>query len=302
MDAVLPLHLLPTRLTKFVASSAMLSHRKVKRAWLADRILIHEPHQAPRRPGIQEYVFPGEDHLTFDDAQLVPRTPGAYFLLNKPFDVITTTDDPQGRACLSSWLAHLPASVFPVGRLDRETTGALLLTDDGDLAYMALHPDFHLQKLYALTISTRREPVEEGLRMLEHGVDIKDGKGLARPVTLREVSRGDGHVVVHLTLAEGRNRQIRKMCKAAGLYLDHLHRVSFGPLHVTGMELGACRELDVDEVEMLWQACGGRALVWRRSIRALVDNVKRYRQEGRPHTRLEHWLAKHDDWVREASE
>lgn len=286
-----PQHMLPTRLSKFVASSAMISHREVKRAWHAGRISVwDEVRGVEYCPDIRDYIFPDDDSVRLDGVLLKPRAASSYYVLHKPEGVITTARDPQQRACLDRWLDELPDGVFPVGRLDRATTGALFLTDDGDLANMMLHPEFHVHKLYALTISTRRDPVAEGLRLLEQGVDIDDGKGVARAIKFAHMGTHEGGITVHLTLAEGRNRQIRKMCKAAHLYLDHLHRVSFGLLTVHDLTPGECRALSDTEVESMWSACGGREVPWRRTIAKLALNATHYRSQNDPHERLESWL------------
>lgn len=299
LDPLRRLHYLPTRLSKFVASNARLSHKKVGLAWREGEITVRQAGEdVLRSPGIQDYIIPGDDRVFLRGEPLRVRIPRAYYLLNKPEGVITTTSDPQGRACLDTWLEALPEGVFPVGRLDRATTGALFLTDDGDLAHLLLHPEFHVEKRYALHISTRRGEIAQGVARLSEGVDILDGKGLAQASCVEAlepgpVEKAQGQQIVHLTLQEGRNRQIRKMCQQIRLYLDHLHRLSFGPLHVHGMASGEVRELDAQEVEALWGACGGRSLVFERALQALERNTARYREEGEPNIRLESWLERY---------
>lgn len=289
---------LPLRLGKFVGMHAKMSRRQVWRAWKEDRIELLVAGSSHRvQPGIQDYVFPGEDQIFLDGQPLDVVRASGYYVLNKPMDVITTTSDPQGRRCLTPWLEQLPEGVFPVGRLDRQTTGALFLTDHGELMHQLLHPEFHVEKMYELTVSTRRGGVDEGLKILEQGVDIQDGKGVAKAVSMTVLEqtvedKERGQIRVHLVLNEGRNRQVRKMCKFSNLYLDHLHRVTFGPLGVTGMTDGEVRELTSDEVNEVWQAVGGVHQPFLRGLELLRASVARYQEENDPNPRLEQWISR----------
>ena len=293
---------LPVRLTKFIAQGARLPHKKVERAWWQGRVAVTNAELGAHvRPNLQDYVFPEQDVVTLDGELVSPREASAYWLLHKPAGVITTTRDPQRRAALGPWLELLPQGVFPVGRLDKETSGALMLTDDGDLAHMLLHPRFHVSKRYLLWLSTRRAPVEPRLEALRLGVTIGDGRGEARAEAIEVIGREPGQLIVAMTLREGRNRQIRKMCRAAKVHLDALHRERFGPLHLGALSPGQMVELKASDVEALWEACGGQDVVRRRSIEALRRHARRARDEGRPHDRVERWLARHDDLTRQRS-
>ena len=166
----------------------------------------------------------------------------AYLLLHKPAGVVTTASDPQGRPTVVELVAH-PARVVPVSRLDADTTGALLLTNDGELAHRLAHPRYEVDKVYEVELD--RLATEAQLQRLAKGVELEDGP--TAPAGVRRVSGRR----VELTIHEGRNRQVRRMLEAVGRAVTQLHRSRYGPLTVEGLEPGAWRELEPLEVEQL---------------------------------------------------
>lgn len=177
-----------------------------------------------------------------------------YWLLNKPKGVVSTAKDPQGRRTVVDCVPTT-ARVFPVGRLDVDTTGVLLLTNDGELAHRLLHPSFGVEKEYHVVATGRVTP--ETAKRLEQGVELEDGRtGPALVAVLG--ARGDS-TGLRVTIHEGRNRQVRRMLEAVGHPVTALHRVRFGFLVADDLAPGAARELSAEEVRELRRATDGPA-------------------------------------------
>ncbi len=175
-----------------------------------------------------------------------PLVPGlVYYLLNKPTGVVTTADDPQGRPTVVELVPDEPR-VFPVGRLDIETEGLLLLTNDGDLTHRLTHPSYGVEKEYLASVVG--EPTPGEVRQLREGVQLDDG--VTAPAKANVVSPG----VVRLAIHEGRNRQVRRMCDAIGHPVRRLVRTRIGPLADRSLKPGTWRLLTTDEVRSLEQA------------------------------------------------
>jgi 23S rRNA pseudouridine2605 synthase len=233
-------------------------------------------------------VFEG-DEVTLDGRRVEPRRAHTTLIFHKPRAVTSTLADPEGKRDLSGWLARMPRGVFPVGRLDRETTGLLLFTSDGDLASAVTRPEHGTQKAYWLWLNEVLGHGDPRLGALVAGVKLHDGWARAERVEL-ECATGD-YCSLELTLHEGRNRQVRRMCRALDLRLLHLHRRRVGPLTLTGLGPGEFREIEKSETESLWDAVGGRDLLRRRKLAALRRYAAKLSERGAPHERLEGWLA-----------
>lgn len=232
-----------------------------------------------------------EDELWLDgarvDASAAP--PRAYAVLNKPKNVTSTASDPRGGANLAPYLRAMPRGCFPVGRLDRETTGLLLFTNDGDLATCVLRPDQHTTKTYWLWLDDELSDDDPRLAQLVAGVPHCGEILKAHSVSI--VARSEGATELELTLTSGRKRQIRLMCHALDLHLVHLHRKRIGPLSDAGIALGEWRQLEASEVEALWSAVGGRTALRVRQVAALRRQAEAARLAGTPLERLEQWLT-----------
>ena len=150
-----------------------LAHRKLKPAWRAGRVRVRIDGQWAAWCTLGTLIY-DEDEVFFDDVLIRPRPPQEHWLLHKPHGVFSTARDPHGRPDLSPWLEQLPQGVFPVGRLDRATTGALLLCDDGDLSHMLLTPDHHVDKTYLLTCAGRFDSTDPRVLALTQGVILRD--------------------------------------------------------------------------------------------------------------------------------
>ncbi len=169
------------------------------------------------------------------------------FLFYKPLQVITSMSDPQGRRVVADFFRHIPERVYPVGRLDYDTEGLLLVTNDGELANRLTHPRYKVAKQYVATVKGR--PNREVLKQLQNGVLLEDGVTLPAQVRLLESSPKQSKL--ELTIYEGRNRQVRRMCDAVGHPVIHLKRTRFAFLTLKGLKPGQFRELTQSEMTHL---------------------------------------------------
>ncbi|MBA3288446.1 MAG: rRNA pseudouridine synthase [Acidimicrobiia bacterium] len=193
-------------------------------------------------------VDPDHDLVEVDGAPVGTRPDLVHYLLNKPAGVVTTAKDTAGRPTVVELVPAEPR-VFPVGRLDAETEGLLLLTNDGELAHRVAHPRHGVVKEYLATVTTAGGPVPAGaIRRLRDGVELDDG--VTAPARVSQPSPGVLRIAVH----EGRNRQVRRMCEAVGHPVTRLVRTAIGPLHDRRLPPGAWRPLTPAEVIALSQA------------------------------------------------
>jgi 23S rRNA pseudouridine2605 synthase len=229
------------RLQKVLAAAGYGSRRACEELIAAERVTVNgEVAVLGRR------VHPADDLIAVDGHPVSTRPGLVHYLLNKPVGVVTTADDPQGRPTV---VALVPAEprVFPVGRLDADSEGLLLLTNDGDLAHRLTHPSFGIEKEYMVEV--RGGPVSEGaLRRLRNGVELDDGPTARASVT--QLQSGLLRIAIH----EGRNRQVRRMCDAVGHPVERLVRVRIGPLRDTRLRPGKWRPLTPKEVRGLQEA------------------------------------------------
>ena len=232
------------RLNSFLARAGIASRRR------ADELILERRVQVNGETGELNTIV-GEDDMVEVDGERVEAQPLRYVLLNKPAGVVTTADDPEGRTTVVD-LVSAEVRVVPVGRLDADTTGALLLTNDGQLAYRLAHPSFGVPKVYDVDVDGSPSP--DALTALRDGVELDDGR--TAPAEARIVRRGTRFSRIELTLHEGRKHQVKRMCAAVGLPVQHLHRRRYAGLRLVGLAPGEWRELTAGEVESLRQAAG----------------------------------------------
>jgi 23S rRNA pseudouridine2605 synthase len=223
------------RLNAYLARAGVASRRKADELIKAGRVRVNG------ELGELNTFVEARDVVEVDGERVVKQQL-AYVLLNKPSGVVTTASDPQGRPTVVGLVGH-EDRVVPVGRLDIETTGALLLTNDGPLAHRLAHPRYGVEKIYE--VETWKEPNDEALRRLAEGVELEDGR--TSPARVRRLGPARFELVLH----EGRNRQVRRMCEAVGHRVRRLHRSVYAGLTVAGLEPGEWRELTASEVEQL---------------------------------------------------
>jgi 23S rRNA pseudouridine2605 synthase len=281
---------LPRRLRKHVAEGLNLSLPQVDAFWRAGRLCVLGPGSAePRLLPLETLVF-DEDRVLLDGIAIPPVTARVYALLNKPKHVTSSARDPDGKSDLAPYLRAMPPGCFAVGRLDRETTGLLLFTNDGELASAILRPDHQTTKSYWLWLDDCIADEDPRLTQLTEGV-THNGQRLTAQ-SARMLSRSDHATELELTLIQGKNRQIRHMCWALDLHLVHLHRCRIGPLSDSGLALGNWRLLEPSEIAALWQAVGSQSALRQRKVAALVRQANALRIAGTPHARLEQWLTR----------
>lgn len=189
-----------------------------------------------------------KDRITVDGRPVLPVEP-RYFAYHKPVGVVSTMSDPEGRPSIGDVIRAGRQQLFPVGRLDFESSGLVLLTNDGDLAQRLTHPRYGVPKVYRVKV--RGRPGERALARLARGVRLDDGK--TQPADVLVEAELDRKTRLVITLHEGRHRQIRRMCETVGYPVDRLSRVSIGPLKLGRLPAGHIRELDLAEIEALLQ-------------------------------------------------
>jgi 23S rRNA pseudouridine2605 synthase len=279
---------LPTRVDKFVRDLTGWSRRAIVAAIEAGRIRVQSPNGGDLAAQWQDVLVFPDDCVTID-GQTWPDVPTSEtWVFHKPAGVVTTLSDPSGRPCISDFLRDFDSRLFPIGRLDAETTGLLLLSNDGDLAHLLLHPRHHAEKEYHLVVSGDVDTNDPRLTALQEGVMLDDGP--ARALRTFVLERFSELTRLGVVVAEGRNRMVRRMARRVGLDLRLLHRHRLGDLVLGDLEAGVMRPLTASEMASLWAPFGGRDAVVRMQISALRKRAERLSSEGRPNARLDQWL------------
>jgi 23S rRNA pseudouridine2605 synthase len=195
---------------------------------------------------------PTRDKISIDGRPVRPEQTAIYLALNKPTGVVTTMSDPEGRPTVRDILGRMRQRVFPVGRLDFHSAGLLILTNDGELAQRLTHPRYGVRKTYRVKVKGRVVP--EQTEQLSKGVALHDG--VSAPAQVRIVEAAERKTWLEITLAEGKNRQVRRMCEGVGLSVEKLSRIAFGPLKLGKLAVGAVRPLTEGEVRKLRRVVG----------------------------------------------
>ncbi len=236
----------PLRLQRFLARAGVASRRGSEDLMTAGRVAVNGVVVTE----LGAKVDPLTDTVTVDGRPVSLGAEPVYVVLNKPAGYVTTMRDPQGRPTVADLVPREPAGLFPVGRLDRDTTGLLLFTTDGDLAHRLLHPRYHVEKTY--TAEVEGVPAPAAIRALERGVVLDDGP--TAPARARVTATAASGATVELTIREGRKRQVRRMLAEVGHPVLALHRESFGPLRLGRLAPGEHRTLSAEEVAALRRA------------------------------------------------
>jgi pseudouridine synthase len=233
----------PLKTLERVLSKAGIGSRTEARRWIGDgRVKVNG--RVERNP--DQWVDLERDRITFDD-QPLRKAEQIYLLLNKPTGYLTTYRDPQGRPTIYDLLPDRDRYLFPVGRLDLDTSGLLILTNDTAFAERLTNPDYHIPKTYRVKASTRL--TEADLDQLRNGIELKDGP--TRPAKVEHLRDPGGRTVFEITITEGRNRQVRRMVEALGAKVLELTRVAIGPIEIDDLPIGTTRELSEEEVRRL---------------------------------------------------
>lgn len=232
------------RLQKILAAAGVASRREAERMILAGRVTV----DGKIVNELGSKYDAGKCKIEVDGKPLAAEEK-MYYIFNKPKGVVTTMKDEHGRKCIADFVSDLPVRVYPVGRLDFNTEGLLLLTNDGELAQALMHPSHEVGKTYVARVEgiVPREKLEQ----LAKGVQLEDGMTAPAKVKLRSSDPGRKQTVFELTIHEGRNRQVRRMCDAIGHPVVELQRVKEGPLALNNLARGKMRELTVNELVAL---------------------------------------------------
>lgn len=237
---------MPERLQKVLAAAGVASRRASEDLIVAGRVTVNGV-----RARIGDKVDPVIDIVEVDGERVKVDPALVYVMLNKPQGVVTTTSDPEGRQTVSD-LVNLDERLYPVGRLDQDTEGLVLMTNDGTLVHHLLHPSFEVERVYLALVPgpVRREP----LRRLTDGVELEDG--LARARRVREVESSRGRALLEIVMTEGRKREVRRMLAEVGLPVERLARVAFGGVELGDLRQGRWRFLNNSEISGLYAASG----------------------------------------------
>jgi 23S rRNA pseudouridine2605 synthase len=259
------------RIQKLLSEAGVLSRRKAEEYVRDGRVTVNG------RPAVTgQDVNPKRDAVAVDGKQVdtAGRRSLLYVMLHKPRGYVTTLSDDLGRRCVAELIAGLPGRVYPVGRLDRDSEGLLIFTNDGEFANLMMHPRNHVGKTYRVTVHPAM--TDEQAARLAAGVEMEAGDKTA-PAQLSVITEEPGRTVFRLTIYEGKNRQIRRMCEAVGLEVARLRRVAVGPVKLGMLPPGKWREMTPEEVRSLRRAAQARAAVGQASAEA--DGPE---GEGRP--------------------
>ena len=229
------------RLQKVLARAGLGSRRVCEELIADGRVNVNgEVAQLGRR------VDPERDAVALDGVPVIVRDDLVYYLLNKPVGYVSTAADPEGRPTVVDLVPDAPR-VYPVGRLDYDTEGLLVLTNDGELTHLLTHPRFGVVKTYLAEVEG--DPTPGDIRALREGVDLDDGR--TAPARVKVVQRRGHTAAIELAIHEGRNRQVRRMCEAVGLSVVRLRRVRYGTLAMGTLKIGEFRYLSEEEVNGL---------------------------------------------------
>ena len=232
------------RLQKYIAQCGVASRRKAEELIRAGRIAVDGV--IIREMGI--HVIAGDSKVTFDGKPIETKEELVYYLLNKPKGYVTTLSDPQGRPIVTSLIKQSNARLFPVGRLDLDTEGALLLTNDGEFAQKIQHPSHETNKTYEALV--KGCPSKDKISRLERGI-VLEGK-MTSPAVVSVIGKAGANCLMQITIHEGRKRQVKKMFSLIGNPVLHLKRTAYGKLTLGRLALGDSRQLNPSELNKIF--------------------------------------------------
>lgn len=235
------------RLQKYLSMCAVASRRKAEELITQGKVKVNG-----KVAQLGDKVSPRHDTVTVGGKKIAASKKHVYIMLHKPRGFITTMDDEMGRKCVAQLVSDVGARVYPVGRLDKDSEGLLLMTNDGEFANHMTHPSKHIPKTYRVTV--RPDVTDDMITAFATGIEI-DGR-MTAPADAHIIEKQENRVVMEIVLYEGRNRQIRKMCEALGLEVARLKRTSMGSLKLGMLHPGKWRELTEDEVHKLMVSSG----------------------------------------------
>ena len=230
------------RLQKYMSANGIASRRKSEEMIEAGKVKVNG-----RVATLGDKVDPVRDKIVVSGKRVVRNKTKMYIMLHKPRGFVTTMSDELGRKCVSELVEDAGVRLFPVGRLDRNSEGLLLMTNDGEFSNMLTHPSRHVSKVYRVTV--REKVTEEQLTKLTEGIMLDGTKTL--PCDIHIIDKGENRTVLNVVLYEGRNRQIRRMCEAVGLTVIRLKRTEIAGVRLGMLPQGKWRELNEKEMQHL---------------------------------------------------
>lgn len=233
----------PIRLQKYISQCGIASRRKAEELILQGSVKING-----KTAVLGDKVYPNDKVYLRGKRIILPKNSNRYIMLNKPRGFITTMSDDRGRKCVAELVQNVGERVYPIGRLDKDSEGMLILTNDGDFANKIMHPRNSVYKNYRVTVRPNID--EEQLVKLETGVTLDDGTKTA-PAQVTVIHKEQGRVVLEMILHEGKNREIRRMCEALGLEVARLKRTQIGGVKMGMLKQGDWRDLTEKEVKAL---------------------------------------------------
>jgi 23S rRNA pseudouridine2605 synthase len=260
------------RLQKLIAGSGLASRRKAESLIAAGRVTVNG--KVVTEQGTK--VDPVRDHVKVDGKHLSAAQPFVYLVLNKPKHVMSTLDDPGGRPTVKDFLHGVSVRVFPVGRLDFDSEGLMLLTNNGDLAQALLHPRYHVPKTYLIKV--KGVLTNDEIQQLEHGVKLEDG--MTGPAQVKKIKKAQQNSWLEVTIREGRKHQVRRMLESVGHLVIRLTRVKMGPLLLGRLEPGEFRFLTDREANALRELVGERVAAIERGDEPGARRKRPVRREG----------------------
>lgn len=239
----------PIRLQKYLADCGVASRRKAEEMIVDGFVKVNG-----RKVELGKKIIPGKDIVTVNGKTIQQNDEKVYIMLHKPRGYITTMSDEHDRKCVAQLVKDVGVRVYPVGRLDRESEGLLLFTNDGEFANAITHPKKHIPKVYRVTI--RPSITEDDITQLQLGIEL-DGR-MTAPAEVVVIEKQEGRVVLEVTIYEGRNRQIRRMFESLNIEVARLKRISIGGVKLGMLQIGAWRNLDEREIRRLLTATKGK--------------------------------------------
>ena len=230
------------RISKYLSEQGIMSRRTADEEISAGRVSVNG-----KTAELGQKIDPGSDVVTYKGKPVGGEVRKVCIMLNKPRGYITTMEDERGRKCVADLVSDVGVRVYPIGRLDRDSEGLLLLTNDGELANMLTHPKYHKPKVY--TVKVWGEVGEKTIERLGRPFNI-DGY-ITKPAEVKKLGEADGITSLSIRLFEGRNRQIRKMCDKCSLEVAELRRISIGEIRLGELPSGKWRQLDPAQIKKL---------------------------------------------------
>ena len=236
------------RLQKILSEAGITSRRKAEKLIVQGRVSVNG--RVVSELGTKAVL--GKDEICVDGKAIKAETEKVIVALFKPRNCVTTLHDPQGRPTVAELVKSISVRVYPVGRLDFDAEGLLLMTNDGELAHRLQHPRYKVPKTYLVKI--RAHPLEEALAQLQQGISLEDG--ITAPAEVQVLEDDKKATWLSLTLREGRNHQVKRMCAAVGCPVLKLRRTQIGPIDLGSLRPGGSRRLNAREVRALREAVG----------------------------------------------